>query len=69
MNRIMNSHYRTKDLFLNITDELEVCILSKSTQSCRLTLYTFILCTIRMDPLKCKVWILVEFGVIFQFNS
>ncbi len=35
----MNSYYRTKDdLFLNITDELEVFIHSKSTQSYRLTL-------------------------------
>ncbi len=38
----MNVHYRAKDLFLNITDELEVFIHSKSTQSYRLTLYTFI---------------------------
>ncbi len=35
----MNLHYRAKDdLFLNITDALEVFIHSKSTQSYRLTL-------------------------------
>ncbi len=38
-NWIMNSHHRTKDdLFLNITDALEVFIHSKSTQSYCLTL-------------------------------
>ncbi len=38
MNRIKKSHYRAKDdLFLNITDELEIFIHSKSTQSYRLT--------------------------------
>ncbi len=48
----MNSHNRIKDdQFLNITDELEVFILSKSTQSYRLTLYTFISWMIRMDLL------------------
>ncbi len=39
MNRIMNSPCRVKyDLFLNITDKLEVIIHSKSTQSYRVTL-------------------------------
>ncbi len=34
----MNLHYRVKDdLFLNTTDELEIFIHSKSTQSYRLT--------------------------------
>ncbi len=57
MNRILNSHYHAKDLFLNITDELEVFIHSKSTQSYRLTLSTFTSFIIRMDLLtdaKCE---------------
>ncbi len=55
----MSSQYRAKDdLFLNTTDELEVFIPSKSTQSYRLTLLTFILFMTRMDLLtdaKCEL--------------
>ncbi len=46
-------------MFLNIADELEVFIHSKSTQSYRLTLQTFISCMIRMDlSTECKMGIL-----------